>query len=221
MATYAMVIDLNACVRCRTGYVACKKEHKILAHPRDVEHPYEFYRLRYVEWEWGSYPKARRSFIPIACMQCEDPICAKFCALGAISKRSNGILTIDKSICNGCGVCAEVCPYGALYINLEGKADACDFCADRLSKGLLPKCVETCLGRARTFGDLDDPDSQVSELVSSGKAKCLLVGGVEKNSVYYIPSPNEPDWDSICRNEDFLKSLDKRKRDLLPIKGIG
>jgi len=117
MATYAMVINLNACTRCRTGYIACKKEHKILAHPKDNEHPYEFYRLRYVEWEWGSYPAARRAFIPIACMQCEDPICTKFCAVHAITRRSDGVLVIDKNICNGCGVCAAVCPYGALYIS--------------------------------------------------------------------------------------------------------
>jgi len=220
MTTYAMLINLNACVRCRTGYIACKKEHKILAHPKDNEHPYEFYRLRYVEWEWGSYPAARRAFIPIACMQCDDPICARFCPVGAISQRSDGVLMVNKSICNGCGVCAEVCPYGALYINIEGKADGCDFCADRLDKGLPPKCVETCVGRARTFGDLDDPQSQVSRLVSSGKAKPLLLDGVKKSSVYYIPSPNEPDWDTIGSNEDFLHALDKRKKDLPPIRGV-
>jgi len=220
MPKYAMVINLNACVRCRTGYIACKKAHKILAHPRDNEHPYEFYRLRYVEWEWGSYPKTRRAFIPIACMQCEDPICAKFCAVHAITRRSDGVLMIDKNICNGCGVCAEVCPYGALYINSEGKADGCDFCAEKLDKGLPPKCVETCLGRARSFGDLNDPESEVSKLVASGKAKPLLLDGVKMTKVYYIPSPNEPDWDTIGSNGNFLRALDQRKKDLPPIRGV-
>ena len=51
MAEYGMVMDLNKCTRSGTCYVACKREHNILAHQRDEEHPYEYYRLRYVEWE--------------------------------------------------------------------------------------------------------------------------------------------------------------------------
>ncbi len=220
MATYGMVIDLSRCVRCRTGYVVCKRESNILAHPRDEAHPYEYYRLRYVEWEWGKYPTVRRGFIPISCMQCDDPICVKFCAVDAISKRSDGIITIDRDCCNGCGVCAAVCPYGALYINPEGKADGCDFCADRLDAGLLPKCVEMCLGEARTFGNLDDPGSEVARLVASGKAKPILLKGVKNARMYYIPSSSEADWDKLATNDDFLEALAKRKRDLPPVKGI-
>jgi len=220
MAKYGMVIDLNKCVRCRTGYVACKREHNILAHPRDDEHPYEYYRLRYVEWEWGKYPEVKRTFIPVACMQCDDPICMRFCPVDAISQGSDGIIVIDEERCNGCGVCAPVCPYGALYINPDGKADGCDFCANRLHAGLLPKCVEICPAGARTFGDLDDPESEISKLLASGKAKPLLLGGVKETRVYYIPSASEPDWDKLATNQDFLEALDRRKRDLPPVKGI-
>ena len=181
-----------------------KKEPNILAHPKDNEHPYEYYRLRYVEWEWGQYPAVRRAFLPFACMQCEDPICARFCAVGAIHQRGDGIIVIDKDICNGCGVCAAVCPYGALYTNLEKKADGCNFCAERLDSGLLPKCVETCPGRARIFGDLDNPQSPVSKLVSSGRAKPVLLERIRRTGVYYIPSQNEPDWNRIGSNEGFF-----------------
>ena len=223
MASCAMVIDLNRCVRSRTCYVACKKEHKILAHPRDEKHPYEYYRLRYVEWEWGEYPMVKRAFIPLICMHCEDPICLKFCPVDAISKRSDGIIVIDKERCNGCGICAHVCPYGALYITPEGKADGCDFCADRLDIGLPPKCVEECPSDKRgaiIFGDLDDPESQVAKLISSGKAKPLLFAGVKSVRVYYVPSPNEGDWDKLVTNESFLNTLAKRKVDLPDITGV-
>lgn len=222
MASQAMVIDLNRCVRSRTCYVACKREHNILAHPRDEEHPYEYYRLRYVEWEWGEYPTVRRAFIPLLCMHCEDPICLKFCPVDAISKRSDGITVIDKERCNGCGICAHVCPYGALYITPEGKADGCDFCASRLDAGLQPKCAEECPsgGGAIIFGDLDDPESQVSKLISSDKAKPLLLAGVKGVRVYYVPSPNEGDWDEVATNEDFLNALGRRKIDLPDITGI-
>ena len=220
MARYGMVIDLNRCVRSRTSYVACKREHKILAHPRDGDHPYEYYRLRYVEWEWGQYPEVRRAFIPIHCMHCEDPPCVKICPVGAISEGENGITTVDKEICVGCGVCTHVCPYGALYITPEGKADGCDFCADRVGRGLPPRCVEVCSSEARLFGDLDDPKSDVAKLVSSGLAKPLLIGGVKSTKVYYVPSPNEADWDRLGLNDDFAKALIRRKRDLPPIKGV-
>ena len=84
MPKYGMAINLNRCVRCRTCYVACKKEHVILAHPRDGRHPYEYYRLRYVEWEWGKYPMVKRAFVPVQCVQCDDPICIRFCPIDAI-----------------------------------------------------------------------------------------------------------------------------------------
>jgi len=220
MVKYGMVIDLNKCVRCRTCYVACKREHNIFAHPRDSEHPHEYYPLRYVEWEYGKYPDVKRAFIPIHCMQCEDPICMRFCSIDAITQRSDGILQIDKNRCNGCGVCAAVCPYGAIYIGPDGKAGGCDFCIERLEKGLLPKCVETCPGRARIFGDLNNPESTVFKLVSSGKAKPLLLKGTKKIRVYYIPSKNEPDWERLAFDKGFLRALEKRKKDLPPIKGV-
>ena len=222
MASYAMVIDLNRCVRSRTCYVACKREHRILAHPRDEKHPYEYYRLRYVEWEWGEYPTVRRAFIPLLCVHCEEPICLRFCPVDAISKRSDGITVIDNERCNGCGICTQVCPYGALYITPEGKADGCDFCANRLDAGLQPRCVEECPsgGGAIIFGDLDDPESQVSKLIISGKAKSLLLAGVKRTRVYYVPSPNEGDWDEMATNEAFLNALGRRKIDLPGIIGI-
>jgi len=223
MASYAMVIDLNRCVRSRTCYVACKKEHRIPAHPRDKNHPYEYYRLRYAEWEWGEYPMVKRAFIPLICMHCEDPICLKFCPLDAISKRNDGIIVIAKERCNGCGICAHVCPYGALYINPESKADGCDFCADRLDTGLPPKCVEECPSDKRgaiIFGDLDDPESQITKLINSGEARPLLLAGVQSVRVYYVPSPNEGDWDKLATDESFLSALAKRKVDLPDITGV-
>lgn len=220
MVKYGIVIDLNKCVRCRTCYVVCKKEHKILAHPRDNEHPYEYYRLRYIEWEWGKYPRVRRAFIPVHCMQCDDALCIEFCRTEAITRRNDGIIAVVKDRCIGCGVCAAVCPYGAFYIKWNDKADACDFCADRLDAGLPPECVEECPAEARIFGDLDDPESKVSKLVASGEAKPILLGNVTNTKVYYIPSKNEPNWDELPANQDFLEALGKRKRDLPPIKGI-
>lgn len=217
---YIMIIDLNKCVRCRTGYIACKVEHNIVAHPRDSKHSYEYYPLRYVEWEHGKFPNVERAFIPIHCMHCEDPICIKHCPTDAIYQDEYGIVHVDKNRCNGCSACAYACPYGAIYIGPDGKAGLCDFCIDRLKKGEEPACVENCPpGGARTFGDLNDPESKVSKLVASGKAKALLLQGVKKTRVYYIPSKHEPDFATLPNDPLFLEALKERNKDFPPIQG--
>jgi phenylacetyl-CoA:acceptor oxidoreductase subunit 1 len=59
-----------------------------------------------------------------------------------------------------------------------GVAQKCTFCADRVDAGLArgltpgvdpdatPACANACIANALTFGDLEDPDSNVSKLLS-------------------------------------------------------
>ena len=220
MARYGMVIDLNRCVRCRTCYVECKRAHNILAHPRDTQHPYEYYRLRYVEWETGTFPSVKRGFIPLQCLHCVNPICAAFCPTNAIVIGKDGLISLDREQCNGCGACANVCPYGALYIDHEGKADLCDFCFDRIKRGMVPACVEMCPAGARVFGDLNHSDSTISKIITSKHAKPLLLKGQLNDRIFYIASRNEDNWDDLDSHENFQTAMDMRKRDLPPVKGI-
>ncbi|MFQ5956571.1 MAG: 4Fe-4S dicluster domain-containing protein [Candidatus Brocadiales bacterium] len=71
---------------------------------------------------------------------------------------------------------------------LIGRPRKCDFCIHRLLNGMLPACVTTCVGGAMHFGDGNDPDSLVSELIST-KAVAELNGhlGTEPNVVYIAP----------------------------------
>jgi tetrathionate reductase subunit B len=86
----------------------------------------------------------------------------------------------------GCAYCVQACPYDARFINHEtGKADKCTFCAHRVDEGLLPACVETCVGGARIFGDLNDPHSVVHQLLTENKVKVLRPEQGTQPHVFY------------------------------------
>jgi tetrathionate reductase subunit B len=105
----------------------------------------------------------------------------------------NGTVQVDHERCIGCGACRDACPYNARYVNEDladdnslGKVDKCTYCMPRVAEGLEPACVQTCLARARIFGDLDDPNSEVAQYVKKGAvgltSKAVQIG---PNGRYY------------------------------------
>ncbi|MFR0869875.1 MAG: 4Fe-4S dicluster domain-containing protein, partial [Adlercreutzia sp.] len=118
-----------------------------------------------------------------------------------------GIVRQDYDKCIGCRMCVAACPYtGVRSFNWEepayyadfalGDADAakhekhtvekCIFCTQRVARGEQPACVADCIGRARHFGDLDDPNSEVSRLLASREYTQLHTEFGTKPSVYYL-----------------------------------
>ena len=82
-------------------------------------------------------------------------------------RRADGIVDFDKSVCIGCKACIAACPYDAIFINPEDhSAEKCNFCAHRLDVGLEPACVVVCPTEAILVGDLNDPSSQVAQIVN-------------------------------------------------------
>lgn len=62
----------------------------------------------------------------------------------------------------------QACPYDAIYLNEDtGSAEKCHFCAHRVEKQLEPACVVVCPERAIVAGDMDDPNSEIRNLVAS------------------------------------------------------
>jgi tetrathionate reductase subunit B len=130
----------------------------------------------------------RRSFLPRLCNHCSKPQCVDVCPTGATWKRAeDGIVVVDPDICIGCKYCIQACPYDARFINpVTGSADKCDFCLHRVSQGLEPSCVNTCIGRARVFGDLNDPKSEISIMVAENPVTVLRPEMGTQPNVFYI-----------------------------------
>lgn len=167
--------------------VACKTEHKISPGKHGG---HEYYRISVLEYEEGNYPKVKRVFAPILCMQCEPVPCIDVCPIqSAIYRREDGIVVVDRNKCDGCKRCMQVCPYNALYFDEEKHVvDKCDFCVDRIIQGLEPACVATCMGKALVFGDLDDPESEVSKLVERNDVKSDRLLFPAYFSLFFKPS---------------------------------
>lgn len=200
MVRYGMVIDLKRCIGCDTCTIACKA---VNATSRGIMWN------RVLKYETGKYPHSRLNFLPVLCMHCEEAECEKVCPTGATTRREDGIVTVDNDKCIGCRYCMVACPYAARYFadklytycpghvtsyekigykkHKLGTVQRCNFCLERVEQGLEPSCVLSCIGNARFFGDLDDPDSEVSKLIKERRGFVLNPELDTKPSVYYLP----------------------------------
>ena len=100
-------------------------------------------------------------------------------------------MVIDYDKCIHCMNCTKACAYGARKPDPAHKnpPEKCNFCIHRLDEGLLPVCVESCIGGARTFGDLNDENSEVYQLIKNNKPYVLLESAGTKPNIFYIGLP--------------------------------
>ncbi len=191
---YGMLIDARRCIGCQACTVACKAEFDV---PLGVNRSW----VEYVEK--GSYPNVGRNFVPRLCNHCTYPPCVSVCPTGATWKRAeDGIVVVDPDMCIGCKYCILACPYDARFLNpVTGAADKCDFCLHRISQGAEPACVETCIGGARIFGDLDDPESEVARRVATNPVTVLRPGQGTEPNVFYIGLDHADEQSAGKRNQ--------------------
>ncbi len=199
-----LVIDMDTCVGCHACAVACKQWNTSgTLGPLTDYLPYgeepsgvAFNRIR--SYEVGEYPDNKTVNFPMSCMHCETAECVTVCPTGASYKRAeDGIVLVDTDKCMGCNLCAWACPYGARELDeAEGVMKKCTLCVDRIYDTNLPEaerqpaCVLTCPTHARHFGDLDDPESHVSQLVRErGGQQSLPELGYNPVNRYLPPRP--------------------------------
>jgi len=210
---WAMVIDLQKCRQdaggCDACVKACNAAHNVPQfHDRAHEvkwiwnQPFEtvfpFERTEYVRQTYAGHP------IPVLCNHCANPACVRVCPTQATWKRDDGIVMMDWHRCIGCRYCVAACPYGSRSFNWQdprpaiatinpdfptrtkGVVEKCNFCEERLAKGLAPACVGACEEKALTFGDLEDPDSEVRKLLRARFAVQREPELGTSPSVYYL-----------------------------------
>jgi Fe-S-cluster-containing dehydrogenase component len=155
-----MAVDTRRCVGCNACVIACKTENAL---------PEGNFRSWIVVETRGVFPDLSQEIRSERCMHCSDAPCVTNCPTGASHYGEGGTVLVDKDDCTGCKACMAACPYEARTIHPDGFADKCTFCLHRVGKGKLPACVETCPTNALTFGDLNDPTSDVAKLLVSRK----------------------------------------------------
>jgi Fe-S-cluster-containing dehydrogenase component len=182
---YGLVIDLERCTGCNTCTVACKVENKLESisgiRVETIGGPHR-------DTPAGVYPQLTMYFLPVPCMHCQEPPCLEACPVGAIEKRHDGIVVIKKERCDACQACIDVCPYGAItYDEATHTIWKCNMCYERLDEGFEPFCALCCGMEAIFWGDVTDPDSEVSRLIRKREAYILKPEMATGPAVYYCP----------------------------------
>lgn len=201
---YVMVIDIDRCTGCNACAVACKVENNL---PVDIW----WNRILTMGGESmdtpkGRFPNLEMSFLPVACQHCDNPPCVKACPVKATYKNEDGLVVQDYDTCIGCRYCMVACPYNARVFNWKkpeyaievdtgdpavaahqyNVVEKCSFCSHRLAQGLKPACIDVCPSRARIFGDIDDPESDVSKAVKGRNYVKLLEEKGTEPSIFYL-----------------------------------
>lgn len=204
-----LVIDLDTCVGCHACVISCKGWNtENYGAPLSDQDPYGAdptgtFLNRVHSYEvtpLAETAMAQLVHFPKSCLHCEDAPCVTVCPTGASYKRvEDGIVLVNESDCIGCGLCAWACPYGAREFDVdEGVMKKCTLCVDRIYNENLPEedrqpaCVRTCPAGARHFGDLGDPDSDVSKLVADrGGMDLMPEQGTKPVNQYLPPRPKD------------------------------
>jgi len=210
---WAMVVDLRKCLKhegCTDCISACNLTHNIPHFENKKDEIKWIWKEQYEHAFVGEenefqIEKMRDSVLPVMCNHCDNPPCVRVCPTQATWKREkDGIVMMDWHRCIGCRYCMAACPYGSRSFNwrdprphidkinpdfptrMRGVVEKCTFCDERLAKGQLPACVDACKEKALIFGDLEDPESEVRQLLGETFSVRRKAGLGTQPEVYYI-----------------------------------
>ncbi len=187
--------NLTRCIGCRKCVHACVAENNQSRNPeiqyiRVLRLPHGSLDVEKAEHNYApeSVPEKGYFYMPVQCQQCKNPPCVKVCPVHATWQDADGITVIDYNWCIGCRYCEAACPYWARHFNFtkpslpkdrinpdmaylgnrprrQGVMEKCHFCVQRTRAGRYPACLEVCPTGARKFGNILDPNSEVSYIL--------------------------------------------------------
>jgi len=213
-------LDIGRCIGCRRCVYACVDENNQSRDPqihwiRVLEFDNDDVTRR-IDFEEGNpfydhenVPAPGKSYLPVACQQCENPECVKACPTTATWQEPDGIVVIDYDWCIGCRYCMAACPYGARHFNWaepeippeemnpnthylgnrprpHGVVEKCTWCIQRTRHGQYTAFVEACPVGARKFGNLLDPDSEIRYLMKHKRTFVLKAEIDTKPKFFYF-----------------------------------
>jgi Fe-S-cluster-containing dehydrogenase component len=207
---WAMAVDPSKCrVGCTDCIVACHEVHNVphFGNPKD--------EIKWI-WQEplaAAFPGENHAYLgkslkqlqfPVLCNHCANPPCVRVCPTKATFQRPDGIVVMDYHRCIGCRLCMAACPYGARSMNYrdprpfiakinpdyptrtKGVVEKCNFCEERLAKGLGPACVVACKERALVFGDMENPQAEIRLLIGKHFNLRRRASLGTKPQIYYI-----------------------------------
>jgi len=186
MANYAMALEFQNCIDCRACEVACKDENGVML-GADKQ------RIWVGVVEGGTtLADTFLNFYPSQCNHCEDAPCVTVCPTGASHYADGGIVKVDYDMCIVCKGCMEACPYGARFVDETKHAvDKCTFCDGRIQEFGTTACSATCPTKVRTFGDLEDENSDIVQLLKKRKFFVLKEDEHTMPKLFYLVPENE------------------------------
>lgn len=181
---WGLLIDTAKCsAGCDACVTGCNEEHGIDATGRDDTRAQWIRKIDLQDNLTG-----RESSLPMMCQHCASAPCVDVCPTGASFKRDDGVVLVNKHTCIGCRYCVMACPYKARSFIHEtisnqksiaprgkGTVESCTLCVHRIdaNTGQQPACAEACSKDAHDailFGDLNNPDSEISRSLKQHKA---------------------------------------------------
>lgn len=200
---FVYALNLTRCIGCRKCVHACVAENNQSRNPaieyiRVLKMPQGTFDLEQGEhnYDAGSVPESGSYYLPIQCHQCKNPPCVKVCPVEATWQEPDGITVVDYDWCIGCRYCEAACPYFARRFNWKqpsitkdqinpdmaylgnrprpvGVVEKCHFCLQRTRVGKYPACMEVCPTGSRMFGNILDPESEVSRILQEKRVFVL------------------------------------------------
>ena len=167
MSNYYLFQDRKKCIGCHSCEVQCESYKSLPSGPKlcqiiqDGTHVIDdLPMVSDVQLAQGiSHGRSVHGIthIMMSCFHCETPWCVPACPAGAMKKRPlDGIVYVDPLLCIGCKTCIAACPWGSVQWNPEKRqAVKCDFCMDRIDRGLKPACVTVCTSHCLEFGAIE------------------------------------------------------------------